>query len=104
MILACRDAEKAENARLRIIEATENPNVIVRLIDLASFKSVKDFAKIIIETESHLDILVNNAGVLAPGNHKSIDGQDLTLQVNYFSPFLLTNLLLGEYFYQIYKN
>lgn len=97
VILACRDAEKAEDARLKIIEATGNPNVVVRLIDMASFKSVREFAKVIIETEKRLDILINNAGGLRFGNNKSIDGQDMTLQVNYFSHFLLTNLLLGEY-------
>lgn len=42
--LACRDSQKAEAARGRIIEATGNRNVFCRKLDLSSFTSIREFA------------------------------------------------------------
>ncbi len=58
-------------------------------------KSVRNFAKEIIETESQLDILINNAGVFGPEKKLTEDGLDYQMACNYFGHFLLTNLLLG---------
>lgn len=63
---------------------------------MASFDSVREFAKNINETEERLDILVNNAGAGGIGDKKTKDGQVFIMQVNYFSSFLLTHLLLGR--------
>lgn len=98
VILACRDVKKAEDASERIKAATGNQNVVVGIVDMASFDSVRTFAKSIVDTEERLDILVNNAGALGLGDQKTVDGLDMTLQVNYFSHFHLTNSLLGNYF------
>lgn len=43
--LACRDLEKAEKVKLEIIGKTDNSNVFVRKLDLASFQSIHDFAE-----------------------------------------------------------
>ncbi|RZC35106.1 adh short and/or KR domain containing protein [Asbolus verrucosus] len=94
VILACRNSQKGEEARVAIVEETGNENIVVKLIDMASFDSVRAFAKNINETEDRLDILVNNAGIAEMGNKRSKDGKVLIMQVNYFSSFLLTNLLL----------
>lgn len=67
-----------------------------KLLDLSSFKSVRDFAADINSTEDRLDILVNNAGAGGLGSKITSDGLPIVLQINYFSHFLLTNLLFGE--------
>jgi NAD(P)-dependent dehydrogenase (short-subunit alcohol dehydrogenase family) len=41
-------------------------------------------------------ILANNAGAIFSGRTTSADGHELTFQVNYLAPFLLTNLLLAR--------
>ena len=66
VILACRDEKKASEAAKDIISKTGSDKVIIRVLDLASFESVRAFAKLINETEERVDILVNNAGV-GPG-------------------------------------
>lgn len=42
--VACRDITKAENAKLDIINQSKNNNVFTMKLDLASFKSIREFA------------------------------------------------------------
>ncbi|KAF2885832.1 hypothetical protein ILUMI_20341 [Ignelater luminosus] len=94
VILACRNQKRAEEARSKIVEATGNPNVIVKILDQGSLASVRAFAKEINETEEKIDILVNNAGLGGIEHQISADGLSLIMQTNYFGPFLLTHLLI----------
>ncbi|KAK4875323.1 hypothetical protein RN001_011745 [Aquatica leii] len=94
VILACRNAAKAEEAKLKIIEATGNNNVIVKIVDLSSLSSVRTFAKDVNETEDRLDILVNNAGAGCTDHCYTADGLSMSMQINHFGPFLLTMLLI----------
>ena len=45
MILACRNVERANAARDDIIQSTGNNDVIVMTLDLASLRSVRQFAE-----------------------------------------------------------
>ena len=95
VILACRNEEKALKAAQEIIAKTKSDIVVVRILDLASFESVREFAKRINESEDRLDILVNNAGF--GGSYRvTKDGYESIFQVNYLSHFLLTMLLLEK--------
>lgn len=98
MILACRNNEKGTKAKNQIIEKTGNKNVFLKKLDLESFESVCAFAKDVLETENRLDILVNNAGGIFPSKITE-EGLQVTMVVNYYSHFLLTNLLLGMFKY-----
>ena len=95
VILACRNEEKAKDAARDIIAETGSDKVVVRIVDLASFESVRAFAKLINETEERLDILVNNAG-LAGSYRVTKDGYESIFQINYISHFLLTLLLMEK--------
>lgn len=95
MILACRNEEKATKAAKDIIAESGSDKVLVRILDLSSFESVRAFAKLFIETEERLDILVNNAG-LAGSYQVTKDGYESIFQVNYLSHFLLTLLLMEK--------
>uniref|UniRef100_A0A2A4ITB8 Retinol dehydrogenase 11-like n=1 Tax=Heliothis virescens TaxID=7102 RepID=A0A2A4ITB8_HELVI len=94
VIIACPFEEEGTNARKQIIEETGNQNVVFKLLDLASLKSVRGFASDILKTEDRLDILLNNAGVGIPGDFLTADGMNFIMQVNYYGTFLLTLLLL----------
>lgn len=95
VILACRNKEKAEEAREKITAETDNPNVIVKILDLCSFESVRKFADDINRTEDNWNILVNNAGSGGYGEELTEDGHLITMQSNYYGPYLLTRLLIG---------
>ncbi|KAJ8732426.1 hypothetical protein PYW07_015025 [Mythimna separata] len=94
VIIACPFEDEGTNARKQIIQRTENENVVFKLLDLASLKSVRQFAADILKTEDRLDILLNNAGLGAPRDFLTTDGMNFIMQVNYYGTFLLTLLLL----------
>lgn len=94
VIVACPFEDEGTIARKQIINETENKNVVFKLLDLGSLKSIRKFAAHVLETEDRLDILINNAGVGVPGDFLTSDGMNFIMQVNYYGTFLLTLLLL----------
>uniref|UniRef100_A0A673UMA9 Retinol dehydrogenase 13 n=1 Tax=Suricata suricatta TaxID=37032 RepID=A0A673UMA9_SURSU len=96
VILACRDMEKCEAAAKDIRRETLNHHVNARHLDLASLKSVREFAAKIIEEEEHVHILVNNAAVMRCPHWTTEDGFEMQFGVNHLGHFLLTNLLLDK--------
>jgi NAD(P)-dependent dehydrogenase (short-subunit alcohol dehydrogenase family) len=65
-----------------------------RRADLGSLDQVRDLADSL-SNEERIDVLVNNAGIgTARPREESEDGYELTFQVNYLAPFLLTRRLL----------
>ncbi|XP_022101356.1 retinol dehydrogenase 13-like [Acanthaster planci] len=96
IILACRNEVKAEKAQREIVGETGNQDVVVRKLDLASLKSIKEFAQKIISEEPHVDILINNAGIMRCPFWKTEDGFEMQFGVNHLGHFYLTNLLLDK--------
>ncbi|ESO83499.1 hypothetical protein LOTGIDRAFT_197176 [Lottia gigantea] len=96
VILACRDMEKCAAAKKEIINFTYNVQVICKKLDLASIKSIRQFAEEINKEETHVDVLVNNAGVMRCPETLTKDGIEMHLGVNHLGHFLLTNLLIEK--------
>ncbi|XP_078594313.1 uncharacterized protein LOC144872078 [Branchiostoma floridae x Branchiostoma japonicum] len=96
VILACRDLTKAEAAAAEIRQDTGNGNVVTEKMDLASLKSVREFALKVNTRESRLDILINNAGIMACPQWKTEDGFEMQFGTNHLGHFLLTNLLMDK--------
>ncbi|NXJ04204.1 RDH12 dehydrogenase, partial [Odontophorus gujanensis] len=94
VIIACRDLAKAEAAASEIRAETENQEVIVKKLDLADTRSIREFANSFLAEEKELHILINNAGVMLCPYSKTADGFEMHLGVNHLGHFLLTFLLL----------
>jgi retinol dehydrogenase 12 len=62
--------------------------------DFSSLDEVRALAGHLLERHERIDVLVNNAGLVAGRRRLTGDGLELTMAVNHFAPFLLTNLLL----------
>ncbi|XP_012160621.1 retinol dehydrogenase 12 isoform X2 [Ceratitis capitata] len=92
--MACRDMVKCEKARQELIKDTCNKNIHSMKLDLASLKSIKEFADNFKKKESRLDILINNAGIMACPRMATEDGFEMQIGVNHLGHFYLTNLLL----------
>jgi retinol dehydrogenase-12 len=93
LILACRNAEKAQNALKTIETATNFHDIEVWLLDLSSFESTQAFAKKFNDSGLPLDILVSNAGLGVGPWVETPDGYEITSQVNHLSNALLVSLL-----------
>ena len=96
VIMACRSVEKGEKAAVEVRKRSGSDNVVFVQLDLASLRSVRQFAARVLEEEPHLDILINNAGVMACPYTKTEDGFEMQFGVNHLAHFLLTNLLLDR--------
>ena len=94
VIMACRNLRKAEEALKEIVQKSGNKNIVAKRLDLASLKSVREFAEDVNNNEARLDVLVNNAGLFARTLTTTEDGFETTIGVNHLGHFLLTNLLL----------
>ncbi|XP_012269336.2 retinol dehydrogenase 14-like [Athalia rosae] len=95
VIMGCRNIEMANRVRDEIKKSTGNGKIIVRKLDLASLKSVREFAATINREENKLDVLIHNAGIaLSLWKKISEDGLELTMATNHYGPFLLTILLI----------
>ena len=90
VIIAVRDMKKGE----KVIKENNLKNTISMELDLASFKSIKNFSKEIKEKYKKLDFLVNNAGVMMTDELKTVDGYELQFGTNHLGHFLLTKELL----------
>jgi NAD(P)-dependent dehydrogenase (short-subunit alcohol dehydrogenase family) len=94
VIMACRNIEKAESAKFEILKTIPSADIEIMELDLNSLTSVKSFVKSFCEKHNHLDLLIENAGIMIPPFAKTEDGFESQMGVNYFSHFLLANLLM----------
>ncbi|HKL39237.1 MAG TPA: oxidoreductase [Cryomorphaceae bacterium] len=93
VILACRNTEKGNKAKDKIIEQVPKASLEVSELDLADFESIRKFSDRFNSNQKKLDFLVNNAGVMMPPYHETEEGHELQWGVNHLGHFLLTSLL-----------
>jgi NAD(P)-dependent dehydrogenase (short-subunit alcohol dehydrogenase family) len=89
VIMACRNAAKAE-AAAESVRATATGPVEVVSLDLGSLASVDACAKALLRDEQSLDYLMNNAGLMAIDESRTEDGFEMQLGVNHLGHFALT--------------
>jgi NAD(P)-dependent dehydrogenase (short-subunit alcohol dehydrogenase family) len=92
VIMACRNAEKAETAAQSL--RSGKGSVEVRQLDLASLASIRQFSELLLADGVELDGLMNNAGLMALDYSRTEDGFETQIGVNHLGHFALTGLLL----------
>jgi len=93
IIMACRNLEKGEAARLEVLAIHPRADIRLWKLDLSSLASVHDFAEKYLESGEGPDLLINNAGLMAIPFQKTADGFEMQFGVNYLGHFALTALL-----------
>ncbi len=92
VVLACRDADRAEAAMNRIRVDVPAADLSFQPLDLADLDQVRDAAKAVL-AGPRLDVLVNNAGVMIPPRTLTKQGYELQFGVNHLGTFAFTGLI-----------
>ncbi|KAK9358515.1 hypothetical protein V1504DRAFT_435723 [Lipomyces starkeyi] len=100
VILAVRSASKGEVARQRLLSdltvKKNNPHAEVKVmrLDLSDYKSVVNFSSDVKKELDAIHIVLLNGGLNLMNWKETVDGHEMTLQVNYVSNALLALELL----------
>lgn len=90
VVLACRDATRAEEAVAKIRKRVPAANVSYEVLDVADLSSIRKFA----DRTEKCHVLVNNAGAMFSLKEVLTHGIEKTFMTNYLGPWYLTRLLL----------
>ncbi len=96
VIITARNPSRGAAALEEIQSRSGSADVEVMALDLASFASIRAFAKQFLDQQDRLDVLVNNAGLVLDKHQETADGFEMQFGVNHLGHFLLTNLLLDR--------
>ena len=94
IIIHGRNKEKLDAVIAEIKQVSNNQHIDGFVADLSSLDEVRELAKNILAKYDAIHLLINNAGAGFAAPRYGKDGMETTMAVNYFAPFLLTNLLL----------
>jgi NAD(P)-dependent dehydrogenase (short-subunit alcohol dehydrogenase family) len=94
VVLACRDASRAELARTRILADQPKAEVVAMTLDLADLDAIRSFAREFSDRFDRLDLLLNNAGVMMCPASTTKQGFEMQFGVNHLGHFALAAQLL----------
>jgi len=94
VIMACRNTDAGEIARSEIIADTNNSDIHVLKLDLASRASIHEFIDGFSRQFGSLNVLINNAGIAKQEFSKTEDGFEINIGTNFFGTYVLTTGLL----------
>ncbi|XP_075432861.1 WW domain-containing oxidoreductase isoform X2 [Ascaphus truei] len=93
VVLACRNLQKASEAKHQILEEWHKAKVEVMSLDLASLSSVQNFAEAFTSRNVSLHMLICNAAFLGGPWQLTEDDLEMSFQVNHLGHFYLVSLL-----------
>ena len=97
IIWGCRNIEKAELARAKIVEEFANANISIVQVDLADTNSIKKCVENLVKNNTKIDVIYNNAGVFRIPQGKTNQNFDLVIGTNLVGTYVLNKLLLEHY-------
>lgn len=99
LVIASRNIEAAQLLAGELITTTRNNDITCLKLDLSTFADVKAFVAQLKELNRPVAALINNAAILLRRRQLGPDGYERTIQVNFLSTVLLSQLivpLMGE--------
>lgn len=93
--MACRNLEKGEAAKSRILALYPTANISLIKMDLMDLSSIEKFANQFMAENTKLDILINNAGIMMHPYQLTKDGFESQMGTNHLGHFALTGRLMG---------
>ena len=95
VVLLGRDPDRIGRAVAAVRDAGGRTPAAYRA-DFAVLDEVREVGAKVAAEHERIHVLANNAGLLAPVRRPTVDGFDVTMQVNHLSGFLLSHLLLDR--------
>jgi NAD(P)-dependent dehydrogenase (short-subunit alcohol dehydrogenase family) len=92
VVIVGRSVERTQAAAELIGVLTGNP-VQTAVADFSDLSQVRALGADLLERFDRIDVLANNAGGIFPARQVTVDGFEMSWQVDYLAPFLLTWLL-----------
>jgi len=92
VVLACRDAGRAEAVMDLIRDETPAAELSFQSLDLADLDQLREAAKAVLKGP-RIDVLINNAGVMIPPKTLTKQGFELQFGVNHLGTFAFTGLV-----------
>ena len=100
VIMACRNLEKAEQARQSILKSAGgrigDSQIDLLELDLNSLAKTRQSAEEFSRRNIPLHLLINNAGIMIPMERRTEDDYEAHLGVNHLAHFLFTNLVMDS--------
>ncbi len=93
VILLSRGADKGQEALDKIFAATQNDQLELLTVDLASQASIRETGKLILDKYPVIDTLVNNAGTWISQHSLTEDGVETMFAVNHLAYVLMSHVL-----------
>lgn len=94
VVMFCRNLDKAEAAKEKLIGKTGNEKIKIIQADMASFDSIEKACEIFLSEYDKLDVLINNAGIMSTRFEKTEDGLEKIMAVNHYAYYLMCHYLL----------
>lgn len=94
IIMACRNLNKALDAKNKILEILPNACLDILLLDVSSLSKIDNFINEYVSKYQSFDVLINNAGVYHLKQTYTNDGYELVMTTNYLGAYYLTNKIL----------
>ena len=94
VVMACRNASKANAARKRLLDQVPGADASVLPLDMSVLGSVAEFATLFAQQFGELDLLINNAGIVAIPLTRNAAGHEMQMATNYLGNFALVGRLL----------
>ncbi|XP_042353888.1 dehydrogenase/reductase SDR family member 12-like isoform X2 [Plectropomus leopardus] len=92
--MVCRNRDKAEEARVDIVRASENTEVYIHIVDLSETRKVWEFAEAFKKQYPSLNVLINNAGCMVHKRELNAEGLEKNFATNTMGPYILTQSLI----------
>jgi dehydrogenase/reductase SDR family protein 12 len=82
--MVCRNAERGEEARKKVVEETGNTKVEMHQLDMADSKGIKSYAERLVADNKPLHVIINNAGCMVHERTRNDLGIESNFAVNSF--------------------
>ncbi|XP_061653252.1 dehydrogenase/reductase SDR family member 12-like isoform X2 [Phyllopteryx taeniolatus] len=92
--MVCRNKDKAEEAKVEIINESGNTEVYIHILDLSESRKVWEFAEAFKKQYTSLHVLINNAGCMIHKREVNAELLEKNFAINTMGMYLLTESLI----------